>query len=286
MDVVTREFYNFSRTDQIKIIPLFDIHSGVKPCREDLLKARVQEILENGWYWIGGGDYCDFVNKSDPRYSPKILADWFTVSQTADISGAQVEHFNEIIRPIAPQCLAMIMGNHETAIHRHYERSVFSDIVTNVKTAGKFEDEDKLALGYGGWLILKFFRSKIGERKAGTSRIVINLHHGFTGGRLAGAKALNMQKWLWQHECDIALQGHSHNTEIQVEQVELVNTGDKFMSKKRTGAFCGTFLETTMTGIDTYSSISGFPPMPVGGVEVDLIPRASVSRQAIKLSVW
>ena len=286
MDVVTREYFNFSRTDSIKIVPFFDIHSGVKPCREDLLKARVNEVLENGWYWIGGGDYCDFVNRSDPRYSPHILADWFTVSQTADIAGAQVHHLNEILKPIAPQCLAMIMGNHETAIHKHYERSVFSDIVASVKTHGKFDSEDKLALGYGGWLILKFYQTKIGERKGGTITIVINLHHGFTGGRLAGAKALNMQKWLWQHECDIALQGHSHNTEIQIEQVERVDRGGNFKVEKRRGAFCGTYLDTTMPGIDTYSSISGYPPMPVGGIEIDLTPRSEVERQQIKISSW
>lgn len=286
MDVITKEFYNVSRTDEFKIIPLYDIHMGVKPCREDLLKARVQEIAENGWWWIGGGDYCDFVNRSDPRYTPLILADWFTVAMTADIAGAQVARFNEIIKPIAPQCLGLLMGNHETAIFRHYERPIFGDIVTGVKQAGGFDSDEKLALGYSGWLVLKFYRSKIGERKAGSETITLCLHHGYTGGRLAGAKALNMQRFLWQHDCDIGLMGHSHNTEIQNEQVEMIDKGDNFTVKKRRGAFCGTYLDTTMPGIDTYSAVKGYPPMPVGGIEIDLVPRSGIDRQRIKVSVW
>lgn len=286
MDVVIREFYNISRADRFKIVPLYDIHCGVKPCREDLLRARVKEIAENGWWWIGGGDYCDFINRSDPRYSPLILADWFTVSMTADIAGAQVAHFNEIIKPIAPQCLGLIMGNHETSIHKHYERPIFGEIVTGVKEAGGFDSEDKLALGYSGWIILKFHYSKIGERRSGTNIVTINLHHGFTGGRLAGAKALAMQRWLWQHDADISLMGHSHNTEVQVEQVELIDRAGNFLVRKRHGAFCGTMLDTTMPGIDTYSAIKGYPPMPVGGVEIDLMPRSENEHKRIRLSTW
>lgn len=286
MDVITREFYNVSRTDEFKIVPLFDIHCGVKPCRENLLKARVKEIAENGWYWIGGGDYCDFVNRSDPRYSPHILADWFTVSMTADIAGAQVAHLNEILKPIAPQCLGLLMGNHETAIHKHYERFIFSDIITNIKEAGKFDGDEKLAMGYSGWLLLKFHHSKIGERRAGTETVLFALHHGFTGGRLAGAKALAMQRFLWQKECDIGLMGHSHNTEAQIEQVEYVDRAGNFAVKKRHGAFCGTFLDTTLPGIETYSAVKGYPPMPVGGVEVKLMPRSANEHKRIKLSTW
>lgn len=286
MEVLTREFYNVARTTEFKIVPLFDIHIGVKPCREDLLRQRVNEIAENGWYWIGGGDYCDFVNKSDPRYSPLILADWFTVSQTADIAKAQVDRFNSIISPIAPQCLGLLMGNHETAIHKHYERSIFSDIVQNIKDKGSFDPDYNLAMGYSGWLVLKFYHSKIGERKAGASQIVINLHHGYVGGKLAGAKALEMQRRLWNKDCDICLMGHSHNTEIQVEQVEGVNSAGKIIRKKRYGAYCGTFLDTTMPGIDTYSDVRGYAPMPVSGIEVNLRPKYFSEYNKIKLTNW
>jgi hypothetical protein len=255
----------------------------VKPHREDIFKQKVREVVEdNNCYWIGGGDYCDFINKSDPRFSASILADWFTVPQIDFISEAQVNHFCEIIKPIAHKCLGLLCGNHETAIQRHYEHSVFHEIVGYIKRHGKFRDEDKLALGYDGWIELKFRRSLT----AGTKRVIINCHHGFAGGRLAGAKALAMQRWLWQKDCDIALMGHSHDTLIQSVQVEGLDRNSKFITKKRRGAYCGTFLDTTMPGIDTYSSVRGYPPMPVGGVEIVLRPTASNEFERIKLSDW
>ena len=271
----------------MRIIPLFDVHSGVKPHREVLFRQKVKEIAEDDHcYWFGGGDYCDFINKSDPRFSAKILADWFTVPQIDFVSEAQVNHFNEIIKPIASKCLGLLYGNHEHSILRYYEHNIFYDIVKFVKKHGSFKDEDNLALGYDGWLELKFYRSKKGAVSSGCHRIIINGHHGFAGGRLAGAKALALQRWLWQKDCDIALMGHSHDTLTTNVQIEgLTNTG-KFRTKKRHGAICGTFLDTTMEGIDTYAAIRGYPPMPVGGIVVNLRPTAQNVYDRIKMSSW
>lgn len=267
-------------------MPFFDIHSGVKPHREEIFRQKVKEVAEdNNAYWFGGGDYCDCVNKSDPRFTASILADWFTVPQVDFVSEAQVNHFCEIIKPIAHKCLGLLCGNHELTIKKYYEHDIFFDIVKYIKKHGKFKDEDKLALGYDGWLNLRFYRSKFGVSGA-SQRIIINGHHGFAGGRLAGAKALAMQRWLWQKDCDIALMGHSHDTMLQSVQVEGLDNKGNFVAKKRHGAICGTFLDTTMEGIDTYSSIRGYPPMPIGGVVITLRPGKDRPHERIKLSTW
>jgi hypothetical protein len=98
------------------------------------------------------------------------------------------------------------------------------------------------------------------------------LHHGFVGGKLAGAKALDMQRWLWNHNADLVIFGHSHNTGAQREAVEEVDKADKIKVARRVGCYAGTFLHTTAEGATTYSEIKGYPPLPVGHVEIILTP--------------
>ena len=281
MRVIFRDFFDVSRGDTFRIVPLGDVHIGARACDEKRLRNVVQSIADDpNAYWIGMGDYCDFINPSDPRFSAGSLAKWITVGDFVDLAKAQRERFNDIVAPIANKCLALVEGNHETAITRHYERHIYGEIVSGIKEAAGLDANTKLAMGYGGYLILRFYRSA--ERKAQTT-IKIKLHHGFVGGKLAGAKALNMQRMLVWNDCDIMLMGHSHNTGVQIEAVERV-VGKKVMSVPRYGAYTGTFLASYSNDAPaTYSEVKGYFPMPVSGVEVLLRPGAKDIRQRIRV---
>lgn len=271
MRVLHREWHNLSRADEFHLYPIADPHIGAAACDEDKLKSLVAIIAaDDRAYWVGGGDYCDFVNRSDmKRFDPLAMASWLTVADLADLARAERDRFLDITKPIAGKCLGLLTGNHEDAILRHYERDVYSDIVAATKEHGNFPADHQLALGYSGYLDLNFYRS---EKKSAGTKIIISLHHGYTGGRLAGAKALNMQRWLWTHDCHLALFGHSHNTEIQIESVEYVDVKGNIKYQNRIGAFMGTFLRGNINDIDTYSSRAGYAPMPVSYLEVTLRP--------------
>ena len=272
MKILTREWFEVSRKDTFRIVPLGDVHIGARACDEKLFRAVVDSIAQDkNCYWLGMGDYCDFVTGKDPRFSVKALAKWVSIDDLLDLAAAQAERFISIVKPIASQCLGLVEGNHETAILRHYERDVYREIVTALKGAGGFAADYKLALGYSGWLILKFYRSK--KRRAATV-LKIKLHHGHVGGRLAGAKALNMQRHLWNNNADLIIFGHSHNTMVQVEAVESVDRRGNLKYQHRTGAFAGTFLKTTTEGSTTYSEVKGYFPIPLSGIEVRLRPGA------------
>ena len=32
------------------------------------------------------GDYCEFINMRDPRFSPQVLAEWFAVGDLTDLT--------------------------------------------------------------------------------------------------------------------------------------------------------------------------------------------------------
>lgn len=283
MRVIKREFKDVKRADVFRVIPLGDIHIGAAACSEKLFKNVIKRIEgDPDCYWLGMGDYCEFINRRDKRFDPETLAPWIGVGDLADLALVQREYFLELAEPIAHKCLALLEGNHEILIKRHYERDVYSEIVTGIKAAGGFAPEDQIGMGIYGWLWLSFRKGGEGERGSGR-RIAFNLHHGFTGGRLAGAKALNMQRWLWTHEADVVLFGHSHNTGMQLEAVEMLDQDGRVIHKTRRGAYTGTFRKTVNEGSATYAEEKGYFPLPIGGVEVELRPHTKVTNQQIRI---
>lgn len=232
---------------------------------------------------MGLGDYCDFITVKDPRFNANGLADWiYNPKALSDIARAQKDRFLDKIAPIADRCLGLVAGNHETAIHRHYERDIYSDIVNGVRQLAGWDADRKLAFGYAGWLLLKFYRHKT-KRQHG-HHITISLHHGFVGGRLKGAKALNMQRWLWSHDCDLAIFGHSHNTDIQTEAIRGIDRAGNLITTPKLGCYAGTFLRGVIEEASTYSEVKGYFPQPTGGVTIHLRPGAEKHEDRITIS--
>ena len=202
------------------------------------------------------------------------LADWLRVEHLGDIAKAQRDRFLHYVLPIADKCLAMVSGNHEAAIKRHYERDVFYEIVSEIKKEAGHPPEYRLSLDYNGWLVLMFRRDAQHTRR--TMRIY--LHHGFVGGKLAGAKALNMQRWLWTHDADLVIFGHSHNTGVQVEATESVTAAGKVRYNHRMGAYSGTFLRGA-----EYAQQRGYFPLALSQIEIVLRPGAKEQRDRVKV---
>lgn len=284
--VVKQEWFDVKRSDTFKIKPLGDIHLGAAACDEKSFQREVDDIKEDeNAYWVGLGDFCDFINMKDPRFNVSSLADWvITKRGLSDVAKTQKERFIGIIAPIASKCLGVVMGNHEKSIAKHYERDIYSEIVTEIKQLGGFEPDKKLGIGYYGWLKLLFYMKK---DKQAVSTITINLHHGFVGGKLAGAKALNMQRWLWSHDADIVIFGHSHNEGSQTEAVEYLDRGDNIRIKVKKGMYAGTFLKSTHQdgeGSSTYSEEKGYFPLAHSVIpHIILTPHAAQDQDRIKI---
>jgi hypothetical protein len=286
MRIIHKTVYNVSRSDKFVIFPLYDIHIGHRDCNEAMLKRVIDEIAQTpNAYWIGGGDYCDFIRVNDPRFNPNAYADWIKIRDLADVAKAQRDRFLKFVEPIASKCLGLVCGNHEESIHKYSERRVYDEIVTAVKEMGGFAPETSLALGYSGLLWLDFVESSEGERRQGVSPITIHLHHGHVGGKLKGAKSLNLQRELWYLRADIALRGHSHNTDIQSEAV-LIPRRNKIETKTVWGGYCGAFLDSVSQDGVNYAEVKMYPPVPRAGIKVILKPRKVAARERIKLLMY
>lgn len=275
MKVLTHKFNVGSRKDTISIVPIGDVYDGAAACDLERLQSVINRIKEDDTcYWVGMGDYCDFINKPDPRFDVSTLAPWVGMKQLSDLAKAQRDHFLDLVKPIESRCIGLVCGNHEASIHRFYERDIYSEIVSEVKKMGGMPAEKQLALDYYGWILLKFERGADDGKAHNRSIIKTNWHHGFVGGKLAGAKALEMQRWLWSHDVDVVCFGHSHNTSVMVETVEAINTAGKLETRRKYGVFSGSFLRSNIENVSTYSERKGYLPMPTSGVEIVIRPGA------------
>jgi hypothetical protein len=276
MKILRREWTGCGRADEWRLYPLGDVHLGNAAADEGMFRSVVQAIAnDDRALWVGLGDYADFINRSDPRFAPESLPRWVKMSHLADLAGAQRDRFLDIIEPIAGKCLGLVEGNHERSITKYYERNIYLEIAAGVKQRAGWSQDKPLAFGYSGWLILTFHRT---QTKGAVTTIKINLHHGFVGGKLAGAKALNMQRWLWTHEADLVIFGHSHNTAMQAEAVESVR-GNSIVHTSRKGMYAGTFMD----GAARYAEERGYFPLPIMQPHVILKPGAHEQRDRVRV---
>lgn len=268
MYVIQRDLGEVSRSDTFTIKPIADVHLGSAACDEQRLAEDIERIrADDRCYWVGLGDMAEFINIRDPRFDPAVLADWIGAADLVDLARAQRDRFLEHIRPIAGKCLALVEGNHEIAIRKHFERDIYAEIVSEVKAMAGLPEDAPLGLGVYGWLLLHTQRI----RQSGV--LYVNLHHGFATGRLAGSKALNMQRWLWTHNADLVLFGHAHIVGVQTEQVEAIDHRGNLVSSVRRGVYCGTYLRTVNKGGPAvYSEERGYMPLPAAGVEIVFRP--------------
>ncbi len=205
MNLIERIVSLKKRDDAFRIYHLTDWHLGSAFCDEKLLREDIERVAsdENG-FWIGGGDYADFINRSDKRHRESTLAKWLWGKD--DLVEAQINRIIEYMQPIRDKCLGLVNGNHEDTILHRYERDVYQAIVERATSNGAH-----VRLGYKGFIVIRW---RYGEREHRAPRDVwstnIFVHHGHGGGILEGGDALMLGRVAKWYDCDVAFIGHRH----------------------------------------------------------------------------
>lgn len=263
MRVIERHIETSGRSDWIVLYPLFDAHIGTVRCREDKLKQIIDEIrINRNAHWIGGGDYCELIDRSDPRHKESDLAKWLHGKD--DIAKEQVKHFIEIIAPIAHKCIGVLSGNHEAQILKHHERNVYANILEAIKDMGGHKEQ--LGLGYGGFILLRVRR---GDHH--TDTLTIFTEHGYGGGRLKGGDVLNSQRIFAGVDCDVYLAGHRHKSHlIPHTRIEIVESKTREVVKLAgmPGSFRERITEHDEDDPGGYEDLACYPVGDMAGIRI------------------
>lgn len=204
---VVHKAETFASGDRFELWPVGDLHCGAPDFDEAALRRHVKAIKANpNARWVGMGDYGDLIDprrdrRSDGLPIPERYRD--AMFKEGGVPSETVAHACELLEPIAAQCIGFAEGNHETAVRRHMDRSIASEIAAQLNIS-------RWLLGYSGFIRWTFKRASSGSSGA-TTRVLIHVHHGYQAGRRPGAKINEIQLEKSRYPtADILLRGHAH----------------------------------------------------------------------------
>lgn len=269
-----RYIHHPSRSDKIKIWNLSDLHVGSAGCAEGLIKRDVARIREDPCaFWIGGGDYADFIGYRDKRFNPNTMAQWVKVSDLGDIGRASMARVRDMLAPIKHKCLGLLAGNHETKYQLTHEHEGLH--------AWLCMELDAPSLGYCALFDVEFIRTPckkphiVDAKNAQPGRATFRIfaHHGAGHATTPGGKLNKLISFMDSFEADIYFLGHVHD---QVGRRQVVLGADrkceKITQKERLGVISGSYLRTYSDGVTSYGEIKGYKPVNLGAAYVEIKP--------------
>jgi hypothetical protein len=205
---VVHKAEQFDPGERFQLWPLGDLHAGAPDFDEAALRRHVKVIKATpSARWVGMGDYGDLIDpRRDRRADGLPIPERYRDAMFAEggIPTETVAHVCELLEPIAGQCIGFLEGNHETAVRKHTDRSIASEIAHELGIS-------RWLLGYGGFIRWTMKRKSSGSGGT-TTPIIIHAHHGWQAGRREGAKLNQIQIEKSQFPtADIILRGHAHS---------------------------------------------------------------------------
>lgn len=274
MEIVT---YNvpLQRGKPLTIVPIGDIQwAGKKgPTSLSLLKETIDKGLAADAWYIGMGDYIDFLSPSNrQRLAGANLYD--TAMDVVDNTAMRLveEIYEEALKPTRGRWLGMLEGHH------------FSQLKSGTTTDQKLcEMLDAKFLGSTAFVRLNFIKGGGGKGRSGGYPLVIWAAHGSGGsGKIAGPLS-KLENILPYWDADIFLAGH--HTKQVVGAINRIYpyfhaSGDKLVHRKLmlvgTGGFAKGYMEGSKEGQvprGGYVEQGLMNPAALGAPIVRIVPR-------------
>lgn len=235
---------------------LGDMHIGSAYCDEKTLQADIIAIsADPDARWVGMGDICEWIQRSDPRFATDELSPWIS-TKTRDIVKAEREHAVELLWPIREKCLGLIEGNHERSIARHNERDVYAQLAEDLELG-----KDSL-LGPAGFMRI-VFSCKGG--KAFTLRSFLT--HGWWSGRYYSSSIFPLERLASDVDADLVVCAHNHQKGAFTVQRFVCDRANNVYQKEILCVNTGCYLYPS-----SWSRSKGFKPAQHGAKVVHVIP--------------
>ncbi len=244
-------FLKRTRSTKIKLFCLGDIHAGTIHCVEKDIKNKVREIANTkDAYWIGMGDYSEFITPNDRRFDPsqKAVAEWV---EQDNIAECETKWVVDLFTPIKDKCWGLLYGNHEESIRKFNHDNVQKNICDRLGVSN---------LGFSCFLTLHFARSTSGTRNL----YKCSLTHGASSAITEGAKLMALMRWMKATEADIYAYAHLHDyMPKSLSRITVSNTG-RIKSRVAMGATTGSWFRTYTQGvIASYGEAKCYPPTEI-----------------------
>jgi hypothetical protein len=215
--ITHKEPIKSSTSDQFTLYHITDTHLGAADTNEDQLRDLVAIIDKDPKArWTFGGDLGDLIGPHDRRWHPHQLPDRYrdAMFEAGGLVEETIQHGIEVFAPIRDKMLAWIGGNHERSARKYMgDREIGLEVCRELGFPSRY-------LGYGGFIRWEW------KFEGGSLATVIDMHHGWQGGRKSGSKINQAELEFSFSNSDIILRGHSHDRQAHVfESVKAHRSG-------------------------------------------------------------
>lgn len=191
--------HNMDTTEDITVIPLYDVHFGARECMEDEFREFLQ-MVENtpNVYLILGGD---LVNNATRSSVSNIFEETRRPSE-------QKREMAQMLAPVKDRILCSVTGNHERRSGKDADDDPAYDIMCKLDIEDKHRENIafvKIQLGIK--------HNSTGTRRDGADRpsYVLVVTHGAGGGIYTGTAVLRSERFIYTVDgADALIVGHSH----------------------------------------------------------------------------
>ena len=252
-------------SDTLHLYASGDWHLVNKNCAEDRLDADLATIRDDpAARLILMGDLADWIGPADKRWDAMQLMESLSIRKLADWGQAMEDLVYQKLLPVRDKILGIMTGNHEA--------------VFEARNAVQHHARLCQRLGVPDWqycaLVELCFRKDF-KPHSGCRSYRVYLHHGAGAAASAGGKINRLVSFMTLAEADLYLVGHVHEQDVKrMDTIDADTTCTKIVSRKRLGAFTGTYLKTYAPGPASYGERAGYRPVPLGCTRVEIQPFA------------
>ena len=235
----------------------------------DRLTKHIKWGLEHGAYFIGMGDYIDFLSPSN-RSRLQSAALYDTASMVVDRAATSLEQdVMDILAPTRGRWLGLVEGH-------HYFNHL--DGTTTGQRLAKF-----LGCTYGGdsMLMRLTFRRQAGQGSAALNSKIF-VHHGHGGSSTPGGPLARLVRLSAHINAQVFFIGHYHQVLVYpFDQLDVTGRGTpRLYHNTRAIVLTGSFMKGWMQGnqvggrpVGSYVEQGLMPPVALGGPLITLTPK-------------
>ena len=205
-----------TQAQELKLIPLGDVHLGAPTCDVDKFLGTVDYIKRSRSRVILMGDLMEAASKHS------VGAGWVEQVQSPQ---RQLDALYNVLKPISSQILVLLDGNHEFRIRKQSGLAV-SKILAKM-----------LGVKYGGYSCFVYLRVK-------KFNYVIYAQHGSSNAWYPHTKLTAAMRTARHTDADVYLYGHTHELlPLSVPRQTLNKRSKSIKARKQYFVLTGGFLE-------------------------------------------
>jgi hypothetical protein len=266
-----------SRSDKFRIWNLSDLHWMAKGCAVGEIKRDIAEIAKDPFsFWLGGGDYAEFIGYRDKRFDPDAMAEWVPVKALGDLGRYGMTQIGDLLRPIKDKCLGLLLGNHELKYELMTDQEslhgwLCTELgVPNLQYSALF---DVVFCRTQGTKTPRLIAKPPLRNTYTTSQFRVFCHHGAGYAVTPGGKMNRLVQFMQSFDADIYFIGHVHDHVARKEPAIGANSDcTKLQERRRLGVVAGSYLKTYGQGHTSYGEQKGYRPTDLGPAIVSITP--------------